>query len=160
MRSRSIASTVAGTSASARSVRVATTTTRLRSAAESLSAPALAGASAAVAAAGSASSRARDKGCSRIGRSAGLGGRLADRWIGWLAGVMGWRGGGLLGQDQLVVAGQAQPVALAGMADQDLVARLQQLAAVDFRHCRRVLGVPGLAPERGNGMAGLHGSPP
>src|SRR5690606_20944675 len=160
MRSRSIASTVAGTSASARSVRVATTTTRLRSAAESLSAPALAGASAAVAAAGSASSRARDKGCSRIGRSARLGGRLADRWIGWLAGARGGGGVGGLAQGRFVVARHAAPVALGGMADEAAVASLRQVEAVDVRHGRGVHGEQRPAPEGVNGMEDLHGIAP
>src|SRR5690606_10969554 len=107
--------------------------------------------------AGRASSSARVSGWSRIGRSARMG------MVGWLTGeAAGWRGswsrgeGRLFGKDQLVVAGQAQEVALAGVAYQQLVTGVQQVAAVDLRHRRRGHGVAGQALAGIGVVAGLH----
>src|SRR5690606_38245870 len=150
MRSRSITSTVLGTSEIARSVRVAVTTTRSNSVASAVAdAAAVVGSvcgagdgPAARAMPGNARHSASDSG---LGRMDGLVewktfGVLASG-VGPVAGGPGERTGrgrcgpsteGLLGEDELVVARVAQAIALAAVADQQFALALEQADAVDL----------------------------
>src|SRR5690606_23210347 len=154
MRSRSMTSTVLGTSAIARSVRVAVTTTRVNSVgAASAGAASAAGESPwAMAMPGSARHSANDNRLGRMKearrrweRSARLasgscrvaGGLERRHWGAPGAAGSAVHGRGreapdLLGQDQLVVAGMPQPVALVAVADQQFALALEQAGAVDF----------------------------
>src|SRR5690606_25921039 len=143
-----------GTSATTRPVRVAVTTMRSNStAAPSGASPgAPSGASSADAESGrSRQARARDSRSGRIRRLA---------WVERRAGVRNDRGlralrvgraaaprARLLGEDQLVVAGVAEAVHLAAVADQDLALAVEQACAVEF-----IAGERGLAPGRGRGV--------
>src|SRR5690606_30938249 len=163
-----------------RSVRVAVTTTRSNSVAL---ADALA--SAAVSAEARRGNASASAAASRVGRmrvscrsgvvvGAGLAAASAlpvaggpwERWIGrqWRARRRPRAGAptppGLLGEDQLVVAGVAQPVPLVAVADAHFALPLQQAQAVDLggrnRRCRRADGFDGVRRRFDGGLRQEH----